>query len=128
MTFTPLIVPPHSHVQSHSDLGTHEGQDVICLHDVSYAYDARPALAAYNFARQARVHSGHHRSERRGQIHPAQTDAGRDRPRLGLHHRAWQIAARSVRQRQSHWICSAAPTFLIGLFPILSAAGCDAGF
>src|SRR5690348_5249785 len=44
MTFVPISVSPHSHVASRSDLGTHEGEDVICVHDVSYSYDARPAL------------------------------------------------------------------------------------
>jgi zinc transport system ATP-binding protein len=44
MTFVPINVSPHTHVDDHSDLGTHEGEDVICVHDVSYAYDARAAL------------------------------------------------------------------------------------
>jgi zinc transport system ATP-binding protein len=44
MTFVPVDVTPHTHVDTASDLGTHRGEDVICVHDVSYAYDARPAL------------------------------------------------------------------------------------
>ncbi len=45
MTFIPLAVPPHTHVVSQSDLGLHQGVDVICVHNVSFAYDARQALA-----------------------------------------------------------------------------------
>ena len=47
MTFIPLTAPvqPHTHVMARSDLGTHEGQDVICVHDVSFAYDLRQALS-----------------------------------------------------------------------------------
>jgi len=47
MTFIPLTAPvqPHTHVVARSDLGTHEGQDVICVHDVSFAYDLRQALS-----------------------------------------------------------------------------------
>ena len=46
MTFIPLHVPPHSHVDARSDLGMHrQGDDVICVHDVSFAYDARQALS-----------------------------------------------------------------------------------
>ena len=45
MTFTPIIIPPHSHVDQQSDLGKHQqSDDVICIHDVSFAYDRRPAL------------------------------------------------------------------------------------
>jgi zinc transport system ATP-binding protein len=51
-TFTPIAPPtptppasPHTHVDSHSDLAQHKGQDVICIHDVSFAYDARLALS-----------------------------------------------------------------------------------
>jgi zinc transport system ATP-binding protein len=35
---------PHTHVQAGSDLGRHQGQDVVCVHNVSYAYDGRAAL------------------------------------------------------------------------------------
>lgn len=46
MTFVPIQVPPHTHVDSHSDLGTHaQAEDVVCMHDVSYAYDQRIALS-----------------------------------------------------------------------------------
>ena len=45
MTFIPLPVPPHTHVDAHSDLGTHQGEDVVCIHDVSFSYDARNALS-----------------------------------------------------------------------------------
>src|SRR3989442_368926 len=46
MTFLPLNVPPHTHVDAHSDLATHaQGEDVVCIHDVSFAYDARIALS-----------------------------------------------------------------------------------
>jgi zinc transport system ATP-binding protein len=45
MTFIPLSVPPHTHVDNRSDLGTHQGEDVICLHNVSFAYDTRQALS-----------------------------------------------------------------------------------
>jgi zinc transport system ATP-binding protein len=45
MTFIPVNVPPHTHVDTHSDLATHQqAQDVICVRDVSFAYDARVAL------------------------------------------------------------------------------------
>ncbi|MGN6368239.1 MAG: metal ABC transporter ATP-binding protein [Phycisphaerae bacterium] len=44
-TFTPLNIPPPSHVDAQSDLGQHQqSDDVICIHDVSFAYDRRPAL------------------------------------------------------------------------------------
>ncbi len=45
MTFVPLV-EPHSHVDSHSDLGMHVGQDVVCIHDVSFSYDTRGGSAA----------------------------------------------------------------------------------
>ncbi len=35
---------PHTHVQAGSDLGMHKGQDVVCVHNVSFSYDGRPAL------------------------------------------------------------------------------------
>jgi len=35
---------PHTHVQTGNELGRHQGQDVVCVHDVSFAYDGRPAL------------------------------------------------------------------------------------
>ena len=44
MTFIPLSVPPHTHVDATSDLGKHQGLDVVCLHHVSYSYDGKPAL------------------------------------------------------------------------------------
>src|SRR6185312_8655333 len=44
MTFVPIVVEPHSHVDSRSDLGMHRGEDVVCVHNVSYSYDARRAL------------------------------------------------------------------------------------
>ncbi len=44
MTFVPINVTPHTHVASQSDLGTQEGEDVICVHNVSYAYETRQAL------------------------------------------------------------------------------------
>jgi zinc transport system ATP-binding protein len=44
MTFIPVAIDPHTHVDAASDLGMHQGEDVICIHDVSYAYDTRPAL------------------------------------------------------------------------------------
>ncbi len=45
MTFVPIDITPHTHVDARSDLGLHQGtEDVICIRDVSYAYDARPAL------------------------------------------------------------------------------------
>lgn len=44
MTFIPIQIAPHTHVADHSDLATHQGQDVICVNDVSFAYDARRAL------------------------------------------------------------------------------------
>ncbi len=49
-TFTPLVSPtahassPHSHVDPVSDLGLHQPKDVVCVSDVSFAYDHRPAL------------------------------------------------------------------------------------
>src|ERR1043165_6749994 len=43
MIFTPLNAP-HTHVATASDLGTHKGQDVVCMHNVSYAYDHKPAI------------------------------------------------------------------------------------
>jgi zinc transport system ATP-binding protein len=51
MIFTPVesataTAPlPHTHVDRASDLGTHAGVDVICVHDVSYRYDRRVALS-----------------------------------------------------------------------------------
>lgn len=47
MTFIPLAAPvqPHTHVMARSDLAIHEGVDVICVHDVSFAYDTRQALS-----------------------------------------------------------------------------------
>lgn len=46
MTFIPINVAPHTHVDARSDLGMHQqGEDVICVHDLSYAYDARVALS-----------------------------------------------------------------------------------
>jgi zinc transport system ATP-binding protein len=47
MTFIPLAPPvqPHTHVVPRSDLGTHAGQDVICVRDVSFAYDQRQAVS-----------------------------------------------------------------------------------
>jgi zinc transport system ATP-binding protein len=44
MTFIPVAIDPHTHVDARSDLGMHQGEDVVCIHDVSYAYDTRPAL------------------------------------------------------------------------------------
>ncbi len=44
MTFVPLVPLPHTHVDAQSDLGTHQGVDVVCVHGVSYAYDHKPAL------------------------------------------------------------------------------------
>ena len=45
MTFVPVNISPHSHVDSQSDLGKHQqADDVICVHDVSFAYDRRSAL------------------------------------------------------------------------------------
>jgi len=43
---SPIFVPlsPHTHVAPASPLGTHRGGDVICVHNVSFAYDRRPAL------------------------------------------------------------------------------------
>ncbi len=43
MTFLPLSAP-HTHVDAGSDLGKHQGIDVVCLHNVSYAYEHKPAL------------------------------------------------------------------------------------
>src|ERR1035437_2242566 len=45
MTFTPLIPPPHPHVDAASDLGLHQGIDVVCVHNISYAYGQKTALA-----------------------------------------------------------------------------------
>jgi zinc transport system ATP-binding protein len=48
MTFIPIsqeTVAPHTHVAARSDLGMHQGVDVICAHNVSFAYDTRQALA-----------------------------------------------------------------------------------
>ncbi len=48
MTFVPIsrgTVTPHTHVAAGSDLGTHQGVDVVCVRDVSFAYDVRQALA-----------------------------------------------------------------------------------
>jgi zinc transport system ATP-binding protein len=46
MTFLPLNVSPHTHVDAASDLGHHaQAEDVICMHDVSFAYDQRVALS-----------------------------------------------------------------------------------
>jgi zinc transport system ATP-binding protein len=44
MTTLPLQVLPHTHVQVGSDLGKHKGQDVVCVHNVSFSYDGRVAL------------------------------------------------------------------------------------
>jgi len=43
MTFFTLL-SPHTHVAAASDLGLHQGQDVVCLNHVSFAYDARVAV------------------------------------------------------------------------------------
>src|SRR5579862_8948390 len=45
-TFTTFMpIGPQSHVQTVSDLGKHQGgEDVVCVQDVSFAYDRRPAL------------------------------------------------------------------------------------
>ncbi len=46
MTFIPLpSVPPHTHVDAHSDLATHQGEDVVCVTNVSFSYDTRNALS-----------------------------------------------------------------------------------
>jgi zinc transport system ATP-binding protein len=46
MTFVPINIEPHTHVDSGSDLGTHtQTEDVICMHDVSFAYDTRTAIS-----------------------------------------------------------------------------------
>ena len=42
LTFVPIS--PHSHVNPVSDLGVHQNRDVVCVSDVSFAYDGRPAL------------------------------------------------------------------------------------
>jgi zinc transport system ATP-binding protein len=42
LTFIPIS--PHTHVNPVSELGVHQGLDVVCLNDVSFAYDGRPAL------------------------------------------------------------------------------------
>lgn len=43
--FTKLTpVAPHSHVDLASDLARHHGEDVICVHNVNFAYDRRVAL------------------------------------------------------------------------------------
>lgn len=43
---TPSFVPlPHTHVDAQSELGLHKRGDVVCLHNVSFAYDRRPALS-----------------------------------------------------------------------------------
>jgi zinc transport system ATP-binding protein len=44
MTSLSLQVLPHTHVQAGSDLGKHKGQDVVCVHNVSFSYDGRAAL------------------------------------------------------------------------------------
>jgi len=44
MTFFPLNAP-HSHTAPTSDLGRHQGRDVVCVHNVSYAYDHKLALS-----------------------------------------------------------------------------------
>jgi zinc transport system ATP-binding protein len=44
MIFTP-VDGPHTHVDSHSQLGMHERADVVCVHDVSFAYGPKPALS-----------------------------------------------------------------------------------
>ncbi len=41
-TFLPMT--PHSHVDPVSDLGLHKGKDAVCVSDVSFSYDGRPAL------------------------------------------------------------------------------------
>ena len=44
-TFTQFVpLEPHSHVDPASTLASHHGEDVICVHNVSYAYDRRIAL------------------------------------------------------------------------------------
>src|SRR3954469_25246573 len=49
MIFTPVqpapSPTPHTHVDVASDLGTHQGVDVICAHNVSFRYDRRAALS-----------------------------------------------------------------------------------
>lgn len=42
-SLTPLAAP-HTHVDRMSDLGMHQGKDVVCISDVSFSYDHRPAL------------------------------------------------------------------------------------
>jgi zinc transport system ATP-binding protein len=42
LTFVPIS--PHTHVNPVSDLGVHQRKDVVCVSDVSFAYDRRPAL------------------------------------------------------------------------------------
>ena len=44
-TFTTFLPVPSTHVDPVSPLGTHQGDDVVCVHDVSFAYDARPAIS-----------------------------------------------------------------------------------
>jgi len=44
MTFFPLN-SPHTHIAPTSDLGRHQGRDVVCVHSVSYAYDHKLALS-----------------------------------------------------------------------------------
>lgn len=40
----PLSLYAHTHVAEQSSLGTHQGQDVVCVHNVTFAYDTRPAI------------------------------------------------------------------------------------
>jgi len=35
---------PHTHVDTGSALGIHKGKDVVCMSDVGFSYDGRPAL------------------------------------------------------------------------------------
>lgn len=46
-TFTNFVpITPSTHVDQASPLGLHQaGDDVVCLHDVSFAYDRRPAIS-----------------------------------------------------------------------------------
>src|SRR5262245_21614749 len=41
----PPIIAPHTNVDARSDLGMHEGEDVICIHNVSFRYESRQALS-----------------------------------------------------------------------------------
>lgn len=42
--YVPVVGAPHSHVDVASDLGLHNRQDVVCVNDVSFAYDRRAVL------------------------------------------------------------------------------------